>query len=169
MWLFVDFCVLPWISPNLPELNLKLFWTSEQNNFRFSSGKFGGKHRNQQKITCQVLAELNRIRSCLIFIKLYILLSQIFRSSAGSVSQYSSDIVQSVSYLLYKFHKVASFVSVKLTTYWLGYQSKGFMSDKTNPNPLWSYIWIFFARIKQVFGWGTKVYVQNQSEPSDGI
>ena len=27
--------------PNLPELNLKLFWTSEQNNFRFSSGKFG--------------------------------------------------------------------------------------------------------------------------------
>ena len=25
--------------PNLPELNLILFWTSEQNNFRFSSGK----------------------------------------------------------------------------------------------------------------------------------
>ena len=46
-------------------------WTSEQNNFRFSSGKFGGKHRNQQTITCQVLAELNKIWSCLIFIKLY--------------------------------------------------------------------------------------------------
>ena len=43
-------------APNLPELNLKLFWTSEQNNFRFSSGKFGGKHRNQQTIPCQVLA-----------------------------------------------------------------------------------------------------------------
>ena len=42
--------------PNLPELNLKLFWTSEQINFRFSSGKFGGKHRNQQTIACQVLA-----------------------------------------------------------------------------------------------------------------
>ena len=51
--------------PNLPELNLKLFWTSEQNNFRFSSGKFGEKHRNQQRITCQVLAELNKIWRCL--------------------------------------------------------------------------------------------------------
>ena len=49
----------------LPELNLKLFWTSEQNNFKFSSGKFGGKHRNHQTITCQVL---NRIWNCLIFI-----------------------------------------------------------------------------------------------------
>ena len=53
---------------NLPELNLKLFWSDVQNNFRFSSGKFGGKHRNQQTITCQVLAELNKIWSCLIFI-----------------------------------------------------------------------------------------------------
>ena len=42
------------------------------NNFRFSSGKFGGKHRNQQTITCQVLTELNKIWSCLIFIKLYL-------------------------------------------------------------------------------------------------
>ena len=57
--------------PNLPELNLKLFCSDVQNNFRFSSGKFGGKHRNQQTITCQVLAELNKIWSCLIFIKLY--------------------------------------------------------------------------------------------------
>jgi hypothetical protein len=26
-----------------------------------NSGEFGGKHRNQQTITCQVLAELNKI------------------------------------------------------------------------------------------------------------
>ena len=58
-------------SPNLPELIIKLFWTSEQNNFGFSSGKFRGKHKNQHTITCQVLAELNKIWSCLIFIKLY--------------------------------------------------------------------------------------------------
>ena len=55
---------------NLPELNLKLFCSDVQTNFRFSSGKFEGKHRNQQTITCQVLAELNKIWSCLIFIKL---------------------------------------------------------------------------------------------------
>ena len=29
---------------NLPELNLKLFCSDVQKNFRFSSGKFGGKH-----------------------------------------------------------------------------------------------------------------------------
>ena len=58
-------------SPNLHELNLKLFCSDVQNMFRFSSCKFGGKHRNQQTITCQVLAELNEIWSCLIFIKLY--------------------------------------------------------------------------------------------------
>ena len=34
--------------PNLPVLNLKLICSDVQNNFRFSSGKFGGKHRNQQ-------------------------------------------------------------------------------------------------------------------------
>ena len=51
-------------------LNLKFFCSDVQNNFKFSSGKFGGKHRNQQKITCQVLAELNKIWSCQIFIKL---------------------------------------------------------------------------------------------------
>ena len=55
-------------SPNLPELNQKLFWKSEQNNYRLSSGKFGEKHRNQQTFTGQVLAELNKIWSCLIFI-----------------------------------------------------------------------------------------------------
>ena len=53
---------------NLPELNLKLFWTSDQNNLRFSSGKFRGKQRNQQTITCQISAELNKIWFCLIFI-----------------------------------------------------------------------------------------------------
>ena len=55
---------------NLPEMNLKLFWASEQNNFRFSLGKVGRKYRNQQTITCQILAELNKLWSCLIFIKL---------------------------------------------------------------------------------------------------
>ena len=34
-------------------------------------GKFGEKHRNQQTITCQVLAEMNKIWSCVILIKLY--------------------------------------------------------------------------------------------------
>ena len=58
------------LPPNLPELRKKLFCSDVQNNFRFSSGKFGGKYRNQLTITCQVLAELNKIWSCLIFIKL---------------------------------------------------------------------------------------------------
>ena len=57
--------------PNLPELNLKLFCSDVQNNFKFSSGKFGGKHRNQQTIVCQVLAPLKKKWSCLILIKLY--------------------------------------------------------------------------------------------------
>ena len=57
--------------PNLPELNLKFFCSDVQNNFRFSPSKFGAKHRNKQTITRQVLAELNKIWSCLIFIKLY--------------------------------------------------------------------------------------------------
>ena len=41
-------------SPNLPELNPKLFCSDVQNNFRFSSGKFRAKHRNRnhQTITC---------------------------------------------------------------------------------------------------------------------
>ena len=47
---------------NLPELNLKLFWTSEQNNFRLSSGKFRGKHWNQQTITWHVKFWLNWIK-----------------------------------------------------------------------------------------------------------
>ena len=67
----VNFCWFLCFVPNLPELNLKLFRSDFQNNFRFSSGKFVAKHRNHQTITCQVLAELNKIWSCLIFIKLY--------------------------------------------------------------------------------------------------
>ena len=57
-------------APNLLELNPKLFCSDVQNNIRLSSGKFGAKHRNQQTITCQVLAELNKLWSCLTFIKL---------------------------------------------------------------------------------------------------
>ena len=52
MRLFVDF---PRFSLNLPELNLKLFSSAVQNNFRFSSGKFREEHRNRQTISCQVL------------------------------------------------------------------------------------------------------------------
>ena len=63
-----DCLLISMFSPNLPELIIKLFWklfwTSKQNNFMISSGKFGEKHRNQQKITSQVLAELNKIWSC---------------------------------------------------------------------------------------------------------
>ena len=51
--------------------NPQLFCSDVQNNLRFSSGKFGEQHRNQQTISSQVLAELNKIWSFLIFIKLY--------------------------------------------------------------------------------------------------
>ena len=84
--------------PNLPELNLKLFWTSEQNNFRFSSGKFGGKHRNQQTITCQVLAQLNKIWSCLIFIKLYIK-SILFVKKIANLNAYLSGFEVTVLFI----------------------------------------------------------------------
>ena len=67
----VIFCWSLSFFPNLPGLNLKLFCSDVQNNFRFSSGKFGEKHWNQQTIKCQILAEQNEIWSCLIFIKLY--------------------------------------------------------------------------------------------------
>ena len=55
---------------NLPKLNLQLFCSDVQNNFRFSSGRFKERHRNQQTIIFQVLAELNKIWNCLIFIHL---------------------------------------------------------------------------------------------------
>ena len=40
-WLVIV-CWFLCFAPNLPELNLKLFCSDVQNNFRFSSGKFGG-------------------------------------------------------------------------------------------------------------------------------
>ena len=49
--LFVDVCVFPLIPPNLSELNLKLFCSDVQNNFRFSSGKFGEIRGKTQKST----------------------------------------------------------------------------------------------------------------------
>ena len=56
-----------WFSFLASKCNIwKASFLHEQNNFRFSSGKFGAKHRNQQTITCQVLAELNKIWSYLL-------------------------------------------------------------------------------------------------------
>ena len=72
--LFVYFCVFPRFSLNVPELNLKLFWTAEKNNFRFSSGKFREKWGKTQKSTnnlMSIFGLLEKIWSCLIFIKLY--------------------------------------------------------------------------------------------------
>ena len=74
-------CCFLCFAPNLPELNQKLFCSDVQNKFMLSSGKFGAKNRNQQTITCQVLAELNKIWSCLIFIQLYIILQILVQSS----------------------------------------------------------------------------------------
>ena len=48
MRLFVSFCVLPRFSLNLPDLNRKLLWTSNQNNFWFKSGKFREKQGKTQ-------------------------------------------------------------------------------------------------------------------------
>ena len=53
MRLFVDFCVFPRFSLNLPELKLKLFWTAEENNFRCSSGKFRKKRGGNTEINKQ--------------------------------------------------------------------------------------------------------------------
>jgi hypothetical protein len=49
MRLFVDFCVFPHFSLNLPELNLKLFFSAVQNNFRFNSGTFRENRGKTQK------------------------------------------------------------------------------------------------------------------------
>ena len=51
MRLFVDFCVFTWIWLNLPDRNLKLFWTSIQNKFRFWSVKFSQIQVKAQKST----------------------------------------------------------------------------------------------------------------------
>ena len=72
---FANFCVFPHFSLNLPELNLKIFWTAEENNFRFSSGKFREKRGKTQKSTNNLMSSfglIEKIWSCLIFIKLYL-------------------------------------------------------------------------------------------------
>ena len=51
MQLFVDFCVFTRFWLNLSDRNLKLFWTSKQNNFRFRSSKFSQKRVKTQKST----------------------------------------------------------------------------------------------------------------------
>ena len=65
MRLFVDFCVFPRFSLNLPELNLKLFWTAEENNFRFSSGKFREKWGKTQKSTNNLMFSFGLIEKYL--------------------------------------------------------------------------------------------------------
>ena len=75
--------------------------------FRFSSGKFGGKHRNQQTIICQVLAELNKIWSCLIFIKLYFSISLHFRIENHifiMTINLCKSVVKEPSYLIFSIH-----------------------------------------------------------------
>ena len=51
MQLFVDFYVFTCFWLNLSDRNLKLFWTSKQNNFRFRSSKFSQKRVKIQKAT----------------------------------------------------------------------------------------------------------------------
>ena len=51
-----------WAEPKIVLFNV-------QNNFRFISGKFGGKYRNRKTITFKVMAELNKIWNSLIFIE----------------------------------------------------------------------------------------------------
>ena len=51
MQLFVDFYVFTRFWLNLSDRNLKLFWTSKQNNFRFRSSKFSQKRVKTQKAT----------------------------------------------------------------------------------------------------------------------
>ena len=53
---------------NLPDLNLKLFCFDIQNNFRFRSGKFRYKHRNQRHHMWSFGLVKKKILSCLIFI-----------------------------------------------------------------------------------------------------
>ena len=49
MKVFVDFCVFTLIWLKLPDWNMKLFWTSKQNNFRFWSGKISHIQVKTQK------------------------------------------------------------------------------------------------------------------------
>ena len=68
---------------NLPDLNLKLFWTSKQNNFRFWSGKFSQIQVKTQKSTNNPMSSfglIEKIWSCLIFMKLYVLTTYLYLS-----------------------------------------------------------------------------------------
>ena len=51
MQVFVDFYVFTRFWLNLSDRNLKLFWTSKQNNFRFRSSKLSQKWVKTQKST----------------------------------------------------------------------------------------------------------------------
>ena len=51
MQLKVDFYVFTRFWLNLSDQNVKLFWTSKQNNFRFQSSKFSQKRVKTQKTT----------------------------------------------------------------------------------------------------------------------
>ena len=71
MQLFVDFYVFTRFWLNLSDRNLKLFWTSKQNNFRFRSSKFSQKWVKTQKSTNNRMSSfglIENIWSCLIFI-----------------------------------------------------------------------------------------------------
>ena len=91
MRLFVDFCVYPRFSLNLPEQNLKLFCTAEENNFRFSAGEFKEKGGKTQKSINNLLSSfgwIEKIWICLLFIKLYffhLLISNIYFSREKSL------------------------------------------------------------------------------------
>ena len=64
MRLFVNFCVSPRFSLNSPELNLKLFSSAVQNNFRFSSGKVREKWGKTQKSTNNLTSSFGLIEKC---------------------------------------------------------------------------------------------------------
>ena len=71
MILFVDFYVFPHFSLNLPELNLKLFCAAEQNNLKFSSGKFRGIWGKTQKSTNNLMSGFGLVEKYMeLFIKL---------------------------------------------------------------------------------------------------
>ena len=58
-------------APYFIQFNSNCFEYQNRTIFGSAQVNSGEKHRNQQTITCQVLAEINRIWSCFIFIKLY--------------------------------------------------------------------------------------------------
>ena len=64
MRLFDDFYVFPCFFLSLPELNLKLFSSAVQNNFRFNSGKFREKWGKTQKSTNNLTSSFGLIEKC---------------------------------------------------------------------------------------------------------